>query len=127
MEEKGRKPRIGIANLERRKHPRFAVDLPIEYFPIDSSISHSGRLIDVSEGGLLVYFSERIGIGQHLKMKLFFSSGPDLNTVEIVSEVVWEDICLEKDWGDYRFGVKFVDIASDDLNKLKDFLRSLSK
>jgi c-di-GMP-binding flagellar brake protein YcgR len=127
MEEKGKKPRIGIANLERRKHPRFAVDLPIEYFPIDSSIGHSGRLINLSEAGLLVYFPERIGIGQHLKMKLFFSSGPELHTVEIVSEVVWEDICLEKDWGDYRFGVRFVDIAPDDLHKLKDFLRSLSK
>ena len=66
-------------------------------------------------------------IGQHLKMKLFFSAGSDLNAIEMVTEVVWEDIHLGKEWGDYRFGVKFVDISSDDLNELKDFLRSLSK
>jgi c-di-GMP-binding flagellar brake protein YcgR len=66
-------------------------------------------------------------IGQHLKMKLFFSFDVDLNTIEILAEVVWEDIRWEKGWGDYRFGVRFVDISPDDLNKLKNFLRSLSE
>jgi hypothetical protein len=37
------------------------------------------------------------------------------------------DIHLGKDWGDYRVGVKFLDISPDDLSKLKDFLRSLSE
>jgi len=41
--------------------------------------------------------------------------------------VVWEDIHLGKGWGDYRVGVKFIDISSDDPNKLKGFLRSLSE
>ncbi len=127
METKGKRPRVGIATLERRKHPRFAVDLPIEYYPIDSATSHPGLLTNLSEGGLLVYLPEPMEIGQHLKMKLFFSAGSDLNAIEMVTEVVWEDIHLGKEWGDYRFGVKFVDISSDDLNELKDFLRSLSK
>ncbi|NWF92027.1 MAG: PilZ domain-containing protein [Syntrophaceae bacterium] len=127
MEEKGVKPRMAIANLEKRKHPRFTVDLPIEYFPIDASPGLAGRLVNVSEGGLLVYFPERLPIGQHLKMRLFFTSGRDLDAVELVTEVVWEDICLERDWGYYRFGVRFVEIAPDDLNRLKDFLRSLAK
>ena len=102
MEEKGMKPRVGIVNLERRKHPRFAVDLPIEYYQTDSSISHTGQLMNASEGGLLVYLPEQIKIGQHLKMKLFLSFGVDLNIIEILTEVVWEDIHLEKGWGDDR-------------------------
>jgi c-di-GMP-binding flagellar brake protein YcgR len=126
MEEKGKKPRVGIVNLERRRHPRFTVNLPIEYFQIDSSTPYTGRLIDASEGGLLVYLPERVEVGQHLKMKMFFSFGSDLNIIEIQAEVVWEDIHLGKDWGDYRFGVRFIDISQDDLNRLKDFLRNLS-
>jgi c-di-GMP-binding flagellar brake protein YcgR len=127
MEEKGGKHRVGIVNLERRRNPRFTVDLPIEYYRIDPSIRHTGRLMNASEGGLLVYLPERVEIGQHLKMKLFFSFGSDLNIIEILAEVVWADIHLEKDWGDYRSGVRFIDISPDDLNKLKNFLRSLSE
>jgi c-di-GMP-binding flagellar brake protein YcgR len=92
MEEKGMKTHIGIVNLERRKHPRFEVDLPIEYYKTDSSIGHTGRLMNTSEGGLLIYLPEQIKIGQHLKMKLFLSFGVDLNIIEILTEVVWEDI-----------------------------------
>jgi metallophosphoesterase superfamily enzyme len=66
-------------------------------------------------------------IGQHLQLKLFFVSGSELNTIEMLTEVVWRDIHLGKNWGDYRSGVKFVDISTADLNRLKDFLVSLSK
>ncbi len=121
------KPRIGIVNLERRKHPRFEVDLPIEYCETDSPTDHTGRMMNTSEGGLLIYLPEQIKIGQHLKIKLFFSSDSDLNVIEILTEVVWEDIQLEKGWGDYRFGVRFINISPDDLGKLKHFLRSLSE
>jgi len=64
-------------------------------------------------------------IGQNVNLKLFFSLGSELNTIEVVAEVVWIDIHLGKEWGDYRCGVKFADIPPDDLNKLKNFLRSL--
>jgi metallophosphoesterase superfamily enzyme len=66
-------------------------------------------------------------IGQHLRLKLFFASGSELNAIEIIAEVVWMDIHLGKGWGDYRSGVKFVDISSEDLNRLNNFLRSLTK
>jgi hypothetical protein len=44
-----------------------------------------------------------------------------------MGEVAWIDIHLGKEWGDYRCGVKFTDISPDDLNKLKNFLKSLSE
>jgi c-di-GMP-binding flagellar brake protein YcgR len=83
--------------------------------------------MNTSEGGLLIYLPEQIKIGQHLKIKLFLSFGVDLNIIEILTEVVWENIHLEKGWGDYRFGVRLVDISPEDLNKLKNFLGSLSE
>lgn len=127
MEDKGIKPHYAIVNFERRRHPRFNIDLPIEYSLIESPISRPGRASNVSEGGLLVYFPEKIEIGQRLQLKLFFPSGSALNSIELQAEVVWIDIYLEKGWGDYRSGLRFIDIAPDDLTKLKNFLTTLSK
>jgi len=126
MEEKGRKLHYGIVNFERRKHPRFNIDLPIEYSLLPSPVSHPGRALNASEGGLLVYLSEKVEMSQLLQLKLFSPSGSELNGVELIAEVVWIDIHLGKDWGDYRCGLRFVDISPEGLNKLKRFLRSLS-
>ncbi len=123
-EEKGTKPRYGTVNFERRKHPRINVDLPIEYARSDLVANH-GRAINASEGGLLIYFPEQMEIGQQLKLKLFFTSGSDLNTIEALVEVVWMDIHVGKDWGEYRTGVRFVDISQESLDRLKNFMRSL--
>jgi len=76
---------------------------------------------------LLVYLSEKVEINQLLQLRLFFPSGSELNKIELIAEVVWRDIHLGKDWGDYRCGVRFVDISSEGLSKLKRFLRSLSE
>lgn len=127
IEQKEEKSRIAVVNLERRNYPRFSVDLPVEYSFEDASLTYSARIGNISEGGLLVYFPEKIEIGKRLKMRLFFSSGRDLNKIEMLTEVVWHDIHLEKDWGDYRSGVKFIDISEENLNKLKNFLKMLSE
>lgn len=127
MEKEEKKPRThyGIVNFEKRRRPRFNVDLPVEYAPSSLFVKH-GRAVNISEGGLLLYLPERIEIGQHLVLKLFFPSGTALETVETMVQVVWTDIHLAEDWGDYRTGVYFVDISSEDLDKLMSFLRSLS-
>ncbi len=120
-EEEETKPRYGIVNFEKRRYPRFSVDLPMEYTWRDL-VAKEGRVINVSESGLLVYCAERMEIGQDLRLKLFFPSGSELNMMEIVNKVVWMDVYKGKDWGDYRSGVKFVDISPMDVDKLKSFL-----
>jgi c-di-GMP-binding flagellar brake protein YcgR len=124
-EAKEPKPRYGTVNFEKRKHPRFSVDLPAEYSRTDLSVKQ-GRAINASEGGLLLYLPERFEIGQHLKLKLFFTMGSELNAIEAIAEVVWVDIRLEKDGGDYRTGVRFAEISTEDMAKLMNLLRSLS-
>ena len=124
-EERNVKPRYGTVNFEKRKHPRFSVDLPVEYSRVDLSVEQ-GRAINASEGGLLLYLPEQIGMGIHLRMKVFFTMGSELNAIETVVEVVWVDMHLEKDRGDYRTGVRFVEISTEDVGKLKNFLKSLS-
>ena len=112
-EEEGQNPRFGTVNFERRKHPRFSVDLPVEYWQVNPK-SHSGRAFDVSEGGLLLYISDEIAIGQNLRIRLFFDSGQGLKSIEANVQVLWKDFRLEKD-GFYRIGLKFVDILLEDL------------
>ena len=127
VEKEENRPRshYGVVNFEKRKHPRFNVDLPIEYAPSSLSVKH-GRAVNIGEGGLLLYLPERVEIGQDLVLKLFFPSGAALETVETMVKVVWTDIHLAENWGDYRTGVCFVDISSEDLDKLMSFLRSLA-
>lgn len=120
------KPRIGIVNIEKRKYPRFSIDLPIEYQAIDSPVSRAGRALNASEGGLLVYLPEKMEIGQHIELKLFFHTGSSMNTVEMIGEVRWIDIHLDTNWGDYRTGLKLADISPEDMKRLKDFLLSLT-
>jgi len=117
--------RYGTANFESRRHPRFNVDLPIKYYRIDSSINHTGRGLNISEGGLLIYFPEEMDVSQYLRLKLFLSSGSELNTIEVLAEVVWMKMHPGKQ-GDYRCGVNFIDISREDRTKLRNFLGSLS-
>jgi hypothetical protein len=112
---------------EKRKYPRANVDLPIKYSRTNLFFKQ-GRAANASEGGLLICLQEKIDIGQHLALKLFFPIRSGLNIIEIVVQVVWMDIHLRKDWAwDYRIGVKFEDISQAGMTILKDFLISLEQ
>jgi len=128
METQGEqaKFRYGIGNLERRKYRRFPVRLPIEYYRADSPINQSGQALDASEGGLQILFPEQMEIGQNLNLKLFFSSGSELNTIETLAEVVWTNTQLGEGEKHYRSGVRFINISLEDMTKLKNFSASLS-
>ncbi len=119
--------RYGTVNFEKRKQPRFFVDLPVEYYKLGSIVKHDGKAMNASQGGLLLYSSEPLQIGQYLNLKLFFSAGSTLTAVETVAEVTWIDIRVGEGWGNYRTGVRFFDILPGDLGKLKEFLLGLSQ
>ncbi|MGB7572550.1 MAG: PilZ domain-containing protein [Thermodesulfobacteriota bacterium] len=107
---------------EKRKYPRFNVDLPIKYSR-SSLFSKYARAVNASEGGLLLHLPEELGVGQQLALKLFFPSSADSSIIEMVVQVVWMDIRLRKDWAwDYQTGVRFVDISRQDRDVLKNFL-----
>jgi len=134
-EEVNEKPRLGTArfekeaslekNLEKRIHPRFLLNLPIEYNHVESPLSHSSFTINVGEGGLMIYLAEKLKGGQRLNLKIFCSSGSTLLTLETMAQVMWADEHLGKD-GNYRHGVKFVAMKPEDLQKFRGFLNSLS-
>jgi c-di-GMP-binding flagellar brake protein YcgR len=123
------KSHVGIAkfekDLERRNHPRFLLNLPIEYYSIDSPTTTPGHTLNASQGGLMACLQETLQKGQHINLKVYFSSGAKLFTVETKAEVMWVDPNRGED-GTYRYGVKFVDISSENHEKLKSFLNGLS-
>ncbi len=121
--EKDTKPRIEVIDSENRRYPRFDIHLPIEYYQTKSSITHTGN---ISEGGLLIYFAEETDVSQYLRLKLFISLGSELDTIEVLAEVVWTDNHLSKNQEYYPYGVKFVDISPEDETKLKNVLEKLS-
>jgi hypothetical protein len=55
------KLRYGTVNFEKRKYPRFNLDLPVEYGRTDLFVKH-GRAVNASEGGLLLYLPEQMEI-----------------------------------------------------------------
>ena len=124
--EKEAKPRYGVANIERRKYRRFPIRIPVEYYHAESVIGQTGQTLDASEGGLQILFSEQMDIGQNLKLKLFFSTGSELNSIELRAEVVWVNPELDEVENRYRSGVKFTSISPRDMTKLKNFIVSLS-
>ena len=124
MVKEEKEAHFGTANFEKRKHPRFSLDLPVEYWRLDRSKSHPARTANVSEGGILLYLPEEIEIGEQLRLRLFIDSGLDFMSIEAVVHVVWIGLhSAEK--GDYRTGVKFVEISEQDFRNLQNFLNSL--
>jgi hypothetical protein len=112
-------------NSEKRKHPRFNVDLPIKYGRTNLLFKYA-RAVNASQGGLLLRLPEEMEIGQRLALKLFFPSHSELNTIKASVQVVWMDLHMRKDWSwDYQTGVRFVNVCTEDMTMLKDFLINL--
>lgn len=109
---------------ERRKHPRFPIDLPIEYSRMEAPSPQTGRAVNVSEGGLLLSLPERVEIGQRLRIKLFPTPAP-WDAMEMPGEVVWvESHGVKKQ---VRCGVRFFEVSPENQRRLKSFLKSMSK
>ncbi len=125
LQSKAKEELSGFVNFEMRRHPRHAVDLPVECYRINSPISHSGRAINASEGGLMVYLSDKVEIGQHLKLMLSVGSKSAPDSIDMIAQVVWVEVGLPMAMEEYRVGVMIVDISSTDRLKLKDLLESL--
>ncbi len=120
------KASYGLVNFERRRYPRFSIDLPIEYYRLPSPEKKQGRVSNISEGGIMIYLPEKLDIGRQLRVKVFFPAESNLTAMEVIGEVVWIDICLEEG-NEYRCGLKFIEVCPDDLKRLKNFLHDLAK
>ncbi|MGD0627626.1 MAG: PilZ domain-containing protein [Thermodesulfobacteriota bacterium] len=122
---KKEKSPFDVVNVERRKHPRFLVGLPVEYWKTYHPLSQPSRMINISEGGVLFHISEPIEIGENLKLKILTDSRLNLYPIEALVKVLWKDAHLDKNEG-YRIGAKFVEISQEDRDNLRNFLDNLT-
>jgi hypothetical protein len=66
--EKELKERFGVAKFVERAHPRFLLNLPVEYYPATSNIQGKGYTGNASEGGLIVHLRRHLKVGDLLKL-----------------------------------------------------------
>jgi c-di-GMP-binding flagellar brake protein YcgR len=117
-----------IHDLDRRRHPRLTVDLPVKCGGIDDEPERYGRTVNASEGGLLVLFPEEVEVGRKLPMQLFYVMGSELNILEATVRVTWRRSQLRNNQvRNYRTGLTFLDVSPEDSAKLKSLVGNLSK
>src|SRR4030043_1329753 len=101
------KTKMGVLAIEKRKYPRFSVELPLNYSRADAKETFGGMVTNASEGGLLVYLPERIEIGALLKIEIMYVKGLELDTIRAGAKVVWCDLAAMESWGEHRYGLQF--------------------
>ena len=119
--------KMGVLSIEKRRHPRYSVELPLDYSRINGRETYGGIVANASEGGLLVYLPEVMRIGDFLKIEIFYANGLELNSIKAVAKVVWYDLAAKESWGEHRYGLQFQSIEEKDLERLKILLREIGK
>ncbi len=71
-----------------------------------------------------MYSSQKLEVGQNLNLKFYYDSAAGLDCVQALGEVIRVGR-LGKSEKEYRYAVRFVDLSSDILKKLRKFLKSL--
>ncbi len=113
---------------ERRSHPRFIIDLPLEYRVMDGSCLRGGIVANASEGGFLIEAVRDIPVGTELNIAVLFPKGFELANFHVVAKIVWkepywkEDLKGDSYWKGYQYGSEFIQILEEDRWKLNFLL-----
>lgn len=107
---------------ERRKYPRFLIDLPLEYRMSSNHKAHGGIVLNASETGLLLYSTEDMPVGTKLKITVLFPKGYELANFELIGEIIWKNSDRKKGWEASQYGLKFIQISQEDHGKLRQVL-----
>ncbi|NWG03649.1 MAG: PilZ domain-containing protein [Syntrophaceae bacterium] len=107
---------------ERRRYPRFVIDLPLEYQIKSNSNAHGGLVLNASEAGLLLYSTQDMPVGAKLKITVLFPKGFELANFEAIGEIIWKNLDQNKGWEAHQYGLKFIQISQEDHLKLRQVL-----
>ncbi len=121
------KSKESVFIIERRKHPRFMVEVPLDYCFVGGEEEYSGTATNASEGGLLVYLTEGIERGTLLKIEILFPKASELCKIKAIAKVVWCDLAAEAAWGEHRYGLEFQSFKQGSLDELKVLLRQVAE
>lgn len=112
----------GIFLGERRRYPRFKVELPLDY-SIENKDHYGGVAANASRGGLVAYLPAALVVGTSLDIEIIFARGFELNSIRAKAKVVWSNLAPKITWGEYRYGLEFENFQERDAQKLKTLLK----
>jgi excisionase family DNA binding protein len=104
---------------ERRRHPRFPVDLPVDYTLVENGKADVGSVANASEGGLMVLLNERMELGTRMIVFVPFILDSESTGIKARCRVVWKDFEAASGGSRYQYGLQFMDITQDDVLKLR--------
>jgi len=116
--------KMGVLASERRKYPRYSVELPLNYSRVDAKEIYGGIVANASEGGVLAYLPERMEIGAVLQIEILYVKGLELDTIKAIGKVVWSDLVARESWGEHRYGLQFQYIDEKDFGRLIALLKA---
>lgn len=119
--------RMGILAVEKRRYPRYTVEFPLDYARVEDKEIYGGMVANVSEGGLLVYLPQRMELGTVLKIEILYVQGLEFNTIKALAKIVWSDLAAKESWGEYRYGLQFLQVEEEDFARLMNLLKEIGK
>ena len=119
--------KTGVLAIEKRKYPRFSVELPFNYSVVDVEETRAGILADACEGGLLAYLHRKVDLGTLLKIEILYAKGFQLDAIKGIAKVVWSDLAARESFGEYRYGLKFQSFQEGDIDKLRILLKKVGQ
>ena len=113
-----------LDNKEKRRYPRFLIDLPLEYRDMDDSHARGGIVANASETGFLMESGKDIPIGTELNIAVLYLEGFELANFKVTGKIVWKEPYSKEDgkgkiyWEGYQYGLEFTQILDEDRWKL---------
>lgn len=111
--------------VDRRRFGRFPVDYPISYILKTNSETLTGKAVNLSEGGLLAYFLDRIGIGTELDLEMFYVLELQFTALSTRARVVWKDIVETSEAIEYQCGIEFTEMDREEKARLCKLLGTM--
>ena len=117
-----------LNNKERRSHPRFIIDLPLEYRDMNDSCLRGAIVVNASDGGFLIETVRDIPVDTELNITVLFPKGFRLDDLKLVAKIVRKEPYRKEDWKGnqywkgYQYGLEFIQILAEDRWKLNFLL-----
>jgi hypothetical protein len=116
---------VGLSSHEeRRQHPRFSVELPLDYWQT-LDVIQGGLVANISEAGLLINSVHKIQIGTKLGIRVYLSKDNSLDCIEGIAKIIWMNHHREQDWKGYRYGMYILQMPPDYRDRLMKYILML--
>ena len=113
--------------VERRRHPRYPVRLPIDLWQTPD-ILLAGVVTDMSEAGLGFRSTHEIQISTDLGIRVYLSRGEfSFDWIEGTGRVIWRTALQEQDWKGFRYGMYILKMAPNSRDRLLKYIKMLEE